>query len=82
MARMPEARLLICKWHAPRVGFSSLYFKTHASAKMMRGVIETLDRDKFHIVVFALREPNDPPNPHPPKVVRSVMCAATMDWKD
>lgn len=57
-----------------RVGFSSLYFKTHASAKMMRGVIETLDRDKFHIVVFALREPSDPPNPHPPKVVRSVVC--------
>ena len=50
------------------VGFSSLYFKTHASAKMIRGVIETLDHDKFHIVVFALREVNDPPNPHPSKV--------------
>lgn len=47
-----------------RVGFSSLYFKTHASAKMIRGVIENLDHDKFHIVVFALRERSDPPNPN------------------
>jgi predicted O-linked N-acetylglucosamine transferase (SPINDLY family) len=47
-----------------RVGFSSLYFKTHASCKMMRGVIENLDRNKYFVVVFALRERHDPPNPN------------------
>eukprot|EP00123_Amoebidium_parasiticum_P000125 comp10318_c0_seq1/m.5119 comp10318_c0_seq1/g.5119 ORF comp10318_c0_seq1/g.5119 comp10318_c0_seq1/m.5119 type:complete len:699 (-) comp10318_c0_seq1:691-2787(-) len=61
-----------------RVGFSSLYFKTHASAKMIRGIIETIDHKKFHVVVFALREVNDPPNPFPPNdpVAKAIKKAA------
>jgi hypothetical protein len=31
---------------------------------MMRGVIENLDRNKYFVVVFALRERHDPPNPN------------------
>lgn len=59
-----QPRPAACHAKSRRVGFSSLYFKTHASAKMIRGVIENLDHDKYHIVVFALREQNDPPNPN------------------
>ena len=38
-----------------RVGFSSLFFREHASGKMIQGVIHNLPRDRFEVIVFALR---------------------------
>lgn len=42
-----------------KVGFSSMYFRDHASGKMIQGIIEALPKDKFDIIVFAIKEFND-----------------------
>ena len=57
----------IAKWKAgervpPRksgkikVGFSSMFFKQHASGKMIQGIIAGIDRDRFEVVVFCIKE--------------------------
>jgi len=43
-----------------RVGFVSLYFKSHASSKMMKGIMKRLDRKRFEVHVFSLRDPGKP----------------------
>jgi len=35
-----------------RVGFASSYFRFHTIAKVTRGIIERLDRRRFHVTVF------------------------------
>eukprot|EP00041_Stephanoeca_diplocostata_P018680 m.393491 g.393491 ORF g.393491 m.393491 type:complete len:580 (-) comp21087_c1_seq26:270-2009(-) len=48
-------------WHPSsnrkiRVGFSSMFFRVHASGKMIQGIIEGLSRTKFEVVVFCIKE--------------------------
>ena len=39
-----------------KIGFSSMFFKTHASGKMIQGIIAGLDRARFEVVVFCIKE--------------------------
>eukprot|EP00040_Diaphanoeca_grandis_P012577 m.63728 g.63728 ORF g.63728 m.63728 type:complete len:704 (+) comp23331_c0_seq2:120-2231(+) len=39
-----------------KVGFTSMFFKEHASGKMIQGIIEGLDRAKFEVVIFCIKE--------------------------
>eukprot|EP00037_Helgoeca_nana_P019413 m.189285 g.189285 ORF g.189285 m.189285 type:complete len:692 (-) comp24853_c0_seq2:1257-3332(-) len=39
-----------------RVGFSSMFFREHASGRMIQGIIAGLSRDRFEVIVFCLRE--------------------------
>jgi len=63
----PFAMARLAKWKAgepvsPRksgkikIGFSSMFFKTHASGKMIQGIIAGLDRARFEVVVFCIKE--------------------------
>lgn len=38
-----------------RVGFISMFFREHASGKMIQGIIEGISRSKFHVTVFCIK---------------------------
>ena len=40
-----------------KVGFISMFFRDHASGKMIQGIIKNLPRDKVRVTVFAIHEP-------------------------
>ena len=61
---VPEAAADAAKEKRVKVGFS--FFREHASGKMIQGVIDGLDKERFEVVVFCLTENNGraPAPPH------------------
>ena len=59
-----------------RIGFISLYFKSHASAKMMKGVMARLDRSRFEVIVFSLRDLGKPFDERGDPIARSIKRSA------
>jgi predicted O-linked N-acetylglucosamine transferase (SPINDLY family) len=42
-----------------RVGFISKFFDSHTIGKLTRGLIRRLSRERFHVTVFSIGQPND-----------------------
>ena len=38
-----------------KIGFSSMFFREHASGKMIQGIIANLPRDLFHVTIIAVK---------------------------
>jgi predicted O-linked N-acetylglucosamine transferase (SPINDLY family) len=38
-----------------KLAFISMFFREHASGKMIQGIIKNIDKSKFHVTVFCLK---------------------------
>lgn len=58
-----------------KVGFTSMFFRDHASGKMIQGIIQNLSRSKFHVTVFSIKEPGDR-KPYTGAIAERIRAAA------